>query len=531
MKNVVRGNYNMKMKKILPIILASCMLLLSACGGESKEESSTGKIKEGGTIVFAAGGDPRVLNPMYGNDRVTMTINNELYSPLFDIENGEKQYYLAESFTPSEDFLTYTLKLKKGLKWHDGEALTADDIVFTLDKILDQSQKSLLRGDFLVDGKPVEYKKADDLTVEFKLPRVMMNFESAIASFSPIPKHIFEGEKDIATSTKNENPIGSGPYKFKEHKKGESVTLVKNDDYFGGKPHIDTVVYRIIAHSNSSTSAFLNGEISAKYVDARDVDKFEGKATLETYDEGMLVNAIMNFDSPALSKKEIRQAIAYALDKDEMIKAGYVDEKYALKAFSDLVPTTLYYTEDVNKYDKNVEKAKELITKSGMNDIKLSVIFTNGNKSDEATTLVMQQRLKDIGIELQLVPMERNAFIQKLFTEGKKDFDMAINAYVMGNEPNSYRSIFEVGGENNISNYVNRDLDKKWEAANGETDKTKREALYKEIQKTLSEDLPIYPIAYSQSIIAIDKKIGGIKEAKPAPIFMFKDLSKLYLTE
>ena len=521
----------MKMKKILPIVIASCMVLLTACGEKSNDASDTGKIKEGGTIVFAAGGDPRVLNPMYGNDRVTMTINNAVYSPLFDIENGEKQYYLAESFTPSEDFLTYTLKLKKDLKWHDGEALTADDIVLTLDKILDKSQKSLLRGDLLVDGKPVEYKKVDDLTVEFKMPRVMMNFESALASFSPIPKHIFQGETDIATSTKNENPIGSGPYKFKEHKKGESVTLVKNEDYFGGKPHIDTVVYRIIADANSSTSAFLNGEISAKYVDPRDIDKFQDKATIETYDEGMLVNAIMNFDSPALAKKEVRQAIAYALDKDEIIKAGYIDEKYALKAYSDLVPTTLYYTDDVNKYEKNVEKAKELIAQSGMKDITLNIIFTNGKKSDEATALVMQERLKDIGIDLQIVPMERNAFIQKLFTEGKKDFDMAINAYVMGNEPNAYRSMFETGAENNISNYVNKDLDKKWEAANGETDKDKRKELYKEIQQTLSEDLPIYPITYSQSIIAIDKKIGGVKEAKPAPIFMFKDLSKLYLTE
>ncbi len=521
----------MRIKKILSIVLASSMVFLTACGGGAKSGSTDGKIKEGGTIVFAAGGDPRVLNPMYGNDRVTMTINNALYSPLFDIENGEKQYYLAESFTPSADFLSYTLKLKKDLKWHDGKAITADDIVFTLDKILDQKQKSLLRGDFLVDGKPIEYKKVDDLTVEFKLARVMMSFESSVAGFTPIPKHVFEGEEDIAKSTKNDTPVGSGPYKFKEHKKGESVTLVKNEDYFGGKPHIDNVVYRIIADTNSSNSAFLNGEISAKYVDPRDVDKFKDKATLETYDEGMLVNAIMNFDSPALGKKEVRQAIAYALDKEEIIKAGYLDEKYAAKAYSALVPTTLYYTEDLNKYEKNVDKAKELLNKAAVKDLKLSIVFTNGKKSDEATALVMQQRLKEIGIDLQLVPMERNAFIQKLFTEGKKDFDMAINAYVMGKEPNAYRSIFEVGGENNVSNYVNKDLDKKWEAANGETDKAKREALYKEIQNTIAEDLPIYPITYSQSIIAVDKKIGGVKEAKPAPIFMFKDLSKLYFTE
>ena len=522
----------MKGKKLLSLLLAASLVTLVACGGKDKVEKSGSKIKEGGTIVFAAGGDPRVLNPMYGNDRVTMTINNALYSPLFIKEDGKFKYYLGENLDISKDFLTYTLKLKKDLKWHDGKPITSDDIVFTLDKIMDKSQNSLLRGSFVIDGTPVEYKKVDDLTVEFKLPKVSMSFDSSLAGFSPIPKHIFEGETDIAKSKKNESPIGSGPYKFEGAKKGESVTLAKNTDYFDEKPHIDKVVYRVLADANSSNSALLNGEISAKYLEPKDVDKFKEKTNVVTFNEGMVNNLIMNFNNDLLKKKEVRQAIAYALDKNEIIKGGYLSTEFAEPAYSAIAPTTQYYSSDVEKYDFNLDKAKELMNKAGVKEGKLKLAFINGKKDQEAEALIMQQKLKEIGLEIEFVPMERNAFY-KLFDNPKenKTFDLGFNGYVMGNDSNAYKSIFKSEDSNNMSNYVNKELDELWEKANVETDEVKREALYKDIQKRVSDELPIYPIAYPKSVVAIDKKIGGIEEAKPAPIFMFRDLSKLYFTE
>lgn len=522
----------MKFKKVCSLLLASSMVFLVACGKADNGTKKEAKIKEGGTITFQAGSDPRVLNPMYGNDRVTMTINSVLYAPLFYDYEGKREYVLAESFEASKDFLTYKLKLKKDLKWDDGKALTIDDVIFTLDKVMDPAQKSLLRGSFIMENKPVEYKKTGDLEMEFKLTKVNASFEASLAGFAPIPKHVFEGEADIAKSTKNEAPVGSGAYKFKDSKKGESITLVRNDNYVGGKAHIDTVVYRIVGDQNSANSAFLNGELSAKYITPRDVEKFEKKANIETFDEGMLINLIMSFKNPALAKTEVRQAIAYALDKDELIKAAYLDEKYATKAYSLMAPTTKSYTSDVEKFDKNLEKAKELMTKSGVKDLKLRLLCVNGKKEDEAYTLILQQRLKEIGIEVVPMALERSAFLQKIFTpEEASSFDLAINGYVMGTEPNEYRQVAETTGESNISQYSNKELDELWEKANLETDAKKRDEMYKDLQKSIAKDLPLYPVAYPKSIIAVDKKVGGIKEAKPAPIYMFRDLSKLYLTE
>ena len=155
-----------------------------------------------------------------------MTVMNALYNPLYVVdEKGEKTFYLADSVEPSEDFLTYTVKLKSGLKWHDGESLTADDLVFTMESILDESQASISRGKFVIEDKAVEVKKIDETTVEFKLPAISTSFESMLGDIRVIPKHIYEGEKDLAKSEKNNSPIGNGAYKFKEYKTGELLTL------------------------------------------------------------------------------------------------------------------------------------------------------------------------------------------------------------------------------------------------------------------------------------------------------------------
>lgn len=525
----------MKGKRLIAAIMATSLVILAGCSSKTTSgQNTTAAKKQGGTFIMAVGSDPMVLNPMYGNDRTTMTINNSLFAPLF-IQDGDKlRYYLAESFTPSSDFMTYTLKLKKNLKWHDGKAITADDMIFTMDKIMDEKQNSFLRDGFIIDNKPVEYKKVDDLTVEFKLPKLTMAFTAAVAQVSPIPKHIFESEADIAKSSKNESPIGSGPFKYKEAKKGETVTLVRNDDYFDGKPNFDSVVYRILPDANSSTTALQNGEISVKYVDPKDADKFkkDSKLNVVTYNEGMLNNMVLNENNDNLKKLEVRQAIAYAINKKDIIKSAYIADEFAETAYSIFTPDTLYYTSDVNKLEQNAAKAKDLLSKAGVTGLKLKLGYIKGNKTQEPTALVVQQNLKDVGIDVELVPMEKGAFYKKLMSpKDNKDFDLALNGYVMGSEPDSYKPLFQGNNSNNYANYNNSSIDELWNKAAIETDKTKRADLYKDIQKKLADDLAIYPIAYPKSIIAIDKKIGGVKEAEPTPIFMFRDLSKLYFTE
>jgi peptide/nickel transport system substrate-binding protein len=127
------------------------------------------------------------------------------------------------------------------------------------------------------------------------------------------------------------------------------------------------------------------------------------------------------------------------------------------------------------------------------------------------------------------MPMEKSAFFAALLGAETPDFDLALNGYVMGSEPSDYASVFATGGGNNASHYSNPEIDAKFEAALKETDTAKRDAIYKEIQQTIVDELALYPIAYGKSLVAIDKNYDGVEEANPAPIFMFRDLNKLKL--
>lgn len=120
---------------------------------DASQQPAAGEPKDGGNLIIGVASDPVVLNPNYAGDRVSLTIDQALYAPLFQVNNGEKTFYLADSLTPSADNLTYTLKLKSGLTWHDGEKLTADDVVFTIDSILDEAQNSFLRASFVIGDK------------------------------------------------------------------------------------------------------------------------------------------------------------------------------------------------------------------------------------------------------------------------------------------------------------------------------------------------------------------------------------------
>lgn len=529
--------------------LALLMVVVTACSSGSSTATNTtapastdatastdsGQPKDGGSLIIAVAADPQVLNPNYAGDRVSLTIDQALYAPLFQVNKGKKTFYLADSLDLSKDNLTYTLKLKKGLTWHDGEKLTADDVVFTIDKILDESQHSFLRSSFVIGGKPVQVSKVDDTTVQFKLAQVSPAFEAALVQVSPIPKHIFENETDIEKSTKNNNPIGSGPFKFKEYKTGEYVTLERFDNYFGGKPHLDSVTYRIAKDTNAANLALQNGEINVKYLDPQDVSTIQatGNFDIQAYSEGRLAYLMFNenSDTGVLNKKEVRQAISYALSRDEIIQVAYTSTDYAEPARSPFTPDALYFDNDVTTYDNNIEKAKQLLQQAGVSNLKLRFIVSSGNKSQEAQSLYIQQKLKEIGIDVELQNMDSSAWSSKFVDPNAKDYELAISGYIMGYDPDAYRILYTSTESSNYTHYDNKKVDQLFIKGSAEADPTKRAAIYKDLQETIATDAPIYPMAYTKTIVAIDKKYGGLDQAVLKPVVIFEDLSKIYLKQ
>lgn len=539
------------MKKKYILLLVALMIIsiaLVGCGEKDKgnsqepnteveeptdDEQTDQESKKGGVITFGIGSDPAVMNPLYADDRVTLTITNSLFDYFYTIVDGETRYVLAESMEPSEDFLTYTMKLREDVKWHDGQAFTADDVIFTFESILDESQVAKYRSSLIFGETPINITKIDEHTVEFKLPEISVPFFNTIAGIKPIPKHIFEEEIDIAKSPDNNTPIGTGPFKYKDMRSGEILELERNEDYFGDVAYLDGIVYRVIADPDSAMIALEDGEISTRYITAKDYEKFNNNEKFDTYlfSEGMLTNMVFRFNNEHLKDKRVRQAIAYGINKPEIIEGVYRSEEFASPAYSPFVASTLFNTDDLEYYDYNVEKAKELLKEANAENIKLRLMYTSGNEEQQKQALIMEQQLKDIGIELEIQPTERGAFLDKFLDPENTDFDLAYNGFVMGTEPDSYKALFTSGSPSNFMLYENEELDSLFSMGMVETDEAKRQEIYENIQKIIVDDMALYPLAYPKSIVATNSKYKGIDEAETAPIFMFRNMNKIYIQE
>lgn len=536
----------MKKKLIATLLSVSLALSFAACGNKAaddkkkdngkaqEQKADTAKKKDGGTVILSASTDPTSLNPFFRYNRITYTVSNALFDPLFREHNGKKEYCLAKDLKISEDMLTYTLTLKDGLKWHDGEKITADDIVYTVNALLDKNQNIEARGSFVINDKDVKVEKKDDLTVEFKLPQVYIPFESALGDFRPIPKHIFEKEKSMEKAeASTAKPVGSGPFKFKEWKKGEMLTLERFNDYHNGKPSVEKFVFRISSDSNATSAAFQNGEITATYLSDEKYLKYSKDENFKTYtfDEGMVNYIVFNTKNPILQKKEVRQAISYALNKEEILKSDAGTTELTKKAYSVMPPSAKFYTEDIEKYEHNMDKAKELMKKAGVSKGKLKFMYKGEDETEKKMVLVVQQQLKEIGIDVEAVSIDTQTFFAKLMGEKERDYDLIINGYVMGDEPSAYGEVYSTKASFNASQHSNKELDKLFDDAKVEKDEAKRKEMYEKVQKIIAEEAPVYTLDYSISKVGATKKLAGVEDAKLVPIYMFEDLSKLYFTE
>jgi peptide/nickel transport system substrate-binding protein len=523
-------------KKRISTLLATLLVSICLFTGCNQEQAVANEMDkqvlkpvEGGTMIFSVQSDTRVMHPLYGNDRTTLTLINHMFSPLYILKGEEIDYWLAQDVQPSEDYLSYDLSLKDGLTWHDGEPITADDLIFTFNTIMDEKQGSPLKTSFVTSSGNVKIEKLDDLSVRFTLPEIQVGFLDTIGGLRMFPAHVYSGIENIQMSDINQHPIGSGPFKFESRQEGETITLAKFDNFFKGHPHLDKVVYRVIPDAATAEIAFKNGEIHAMKIYPEDVATMGTDTQILAFDEDRVGYLIINQHNSILKYKDLRQAIAYAINREELLEAKYLSTDYAKPAYSFLADKALYKTDDVARYDYNPEKAKALYEKSGLENVTLTMAYIG---KDDVQELLVQQYLEAIGIKVELKAMDMASFYNALFDPSHNDqYDLAFNGYIYGKEPSAYGQVFKTNDANNVNNYSNPSVDELWDLAAKEIDPKLRANLFTEIQTSIMDDVPMYPISYGYAIVAINPNFQGLEAAEPAPIHMFNDLSQLYKVE
>ena len=485
------------------------------------------------TFTYAIAGDPSVSpNIVTTSDRFGLMTLELVYSHLLTVEaDGTETFYLAESYEWSDDKLTLTVHLRDGVKWNDGEPFTADDVVFSYEA--KESREDANGYDSLVfdDGK-VKVEKVDDLTVNFTFPHVSPAGVETVAGEGFIaPKHLYEGVSDWENNDVNTKGVGTGPYKLTEYAAGQYLSFEANPDYFGGKPNIDKVVFQIITNENTGMQAIQAGEVNAWIGTPAQVEQMSIDANglqVTPYSEGRV--AYMCFNCKRVSDKRVRQAILYSFDKKAIADAALLSDEYYSLVYSFLPPENSFYAGDqVEKYEQDVEKAKNLLSEAGVTNPTYVLAYSASDTLQQTCAVMMQEQAAAAGITLTLQGVDATALSNDM-KNADNSYDMYFGGYIMGIDPSTYSSLFVTDAAWNYMHYTADEMgeiDDLFNQGAVETDESKRKEIYTKAQQVLQDSAAFYPTYSNKRLLVTTKNVSGFDDAKMVPIYTFEDLSKL----
>ncbi len=525
-----------KTLKFLLTALFSALLttILIGCGQQKTEDAGylnkTYPSEAGGTLVDALSGEPSGLIAMMAGESSASAIASNIFNSLLKYDkNLELTGELAQSWDVSSDQKTITFHLKPNLKWADGQPLTSEDVLFTWKTVTDDKTRSPYGADYKL-VKRAEAPDSNTFKVTYAQP-----YAPALDSWSGLhilPKHLLK-DQDINNTPFSRNPVGSHYYQLDQWKKGESLSLKRNPNATQGQAKIDHLVSRIIP---DRAAQFL--ELMADNIDSMSLNSIQYArifpsrpdltAKIAQYKE--LGNSYtylgFNLKRKPFDDLRVRQAINYAIDKQEIIDGVLLG--LGLPVASPYKPGTRWSNPKLQPYPYDPHKAIALLKEAGFEDHDhdgildrngqpLSFeILTNQNKEREMSAVLVQRRLKEIGIDVKIRVVEWATFISRFIKTG--DFNVVLLGWGLGLEPdqfNIWHSSQQAPGQFNFIGYNNPKVDKLLEAGRLELNPDKRMKIYHDFSEILLEDSPVVYLFAGYGLPAIHKRVKGIDD--PAP--------------
>ncbi len=487
---------------------------LAAVAVWPQRSNAAGEAQKGGRLVVAADSEPRNLNPAIVASNGVFFVASKVVEPLaeasFEGENGLAPR-LATSWEGSTDGLTATFHLREGVKWHDGTPFTSADVAFSAMEVW----KPLQNLGRVVFKALEKVETPDDLTAVFHFsePTPFQLIRNALPALTAVlPKHVFAGS-DIMANPANEKLVGTGPFKYAEHKTGEYYRLTRNDDYWGqGEPYLDEIVYRVLPDRAAAAGALEAEEVdlaafsAVPLADLGRISKVPGLTVISKGYEALTYQLVVeiNHRRKELANLKVRQAIAHAIDRDFVVKTIFLG--YA-KTSTGPVPRydSQFYTDDVPSYPFDVAKANALLDEAGYERGKDGTRFTLKllpapyfNETKQFGDY-LRQALAAVGIDARIVNNDSAAHQKAVYTD--HDFDLAIAPTVYRGDPAISTTILVEGGIpagvpfSNQGGYANAELDALIAKAAREIDEKKRTALYHQFQQMVDADLPLINVA------------------------------------
>ncbi len=503
------------------------------------EAASASGPRPGGAIIVGLQAEPTTLDSPQLSDYNTARAAYGIYDSLtrFKDESTEVEPGLAESWDISADGLAYTLHLRKGVKFHDGTDFNAAAVEFNLKRQIDPKHPFHDTGEFpyaeFTWGMVDKVEVVDDYTVKITLKEVFAPFINHLAMHPAAmvsPEAIKKYGKDIST-----HPVGTGPFKFVSWTPGVEVVLEKNPDYWRGAPHIDKVIYRPIIEDQSRLTEFESGGVNfIVNIPPDDLARLKEDARFSVVEQpGMHTWWVaFNQSKPPFNNTKVRQAMNYAVNKkaivDNLLKGT------GTLAINPLPPVVWGYTDQIQTYDYNPEKAKQLLAEAGYPDGFTCNFWVpesgSGMQQPVAMGTAIQADLKAVGVDCKIEQFEWGSYLDKtIVPPDKAEFDMFEMSWIGDNgDPDNHLYILLSGDQwppngYNMGFYKNDKVDAILREARTTLDRAKRTELYQQAQKLIAEDPPWIVVDHETQIVAMDKKIKGFKLHPTGP-FRFENV-------
>lgn len=494
--------------------------LLDGCQGPASERPP-------GYLVVAIESNPLQIDPRYATDANSVRIGNLIYNSLLRADShGRLQRELAEDWRQLDD-RTYLFDLRKDVKFHDGKPLTAADVKFTYDSILDPRYQSPLSGAL----KPLQsVEQTASYQLRFHLNAVHAPFVEQF-TLGVVP-----AEAKGATGVDPRPPLGSGPFRLERIESGEIVTLKANPDYWEGRPALPGIVFKIVPDAMVRALEFKKGDVDFMQNDIEpDMLPWlreNSAAAIEAHQGTTFQYVGINLTHPILRRRKVRQALAYAIDRGALIR--HLLKNSAIEADSVLSPLNWAHADGLRRWTYDPERAKQLLDEAGFPDpdgdgprprFRLSFKTTNIDLRRRIAEALKEQ-LQRVGIELDVRSYEWATF----FSDVKNgNFHLYSLAWVGIQDPDILYQIFHTDSVppngDNRGRYSNPAVDRLLERGRSTVNLAERRAIYREVQMILAADLPYLPLWWQKNVIVKKPGLRGFVAYPDGDLISLKNAS------
>lgn len=520
--------------------LAAGALILSGCAQSQRGDAEgTGDASVNSTFIFAASSDPKSLDPAFASDGESFRVSRQIFEGLVGVKPGtaDPAPLLAESWETSEDGLSYTFKLKDGVKFHDGTDFNAEAVCFNFDRWynfegLQQSESvayyygSLFRG-FADTPDTAVYKSCDatsetEVTVNLakpfagfiaalSLPAFAMQSPSALQEFKADEIGGSE-EAPVLSEYAQGHPVGTGPFKFDKWDVGQQIEVSAFGDYWGEQGQVQKVIFRVIDDPQARRQSLESGDIDGYDLVAPADTKALADAgfNIVNRDPFTILYLGINQKNEALAKPEVRQALAYAIDKEALVRQTLPEGTEVASQF--IPPIVNGYNKDVTTYDYNPEKARDLLKQAGYGDgLTLEFNYPTGVSrpympTPEQVFTNLSAQLEEVGITIKAAPDKWSPdYLDRVQASANHDI------HLLGwtgdyNDTDNFVGVF-FGHEKPEFGFNNPELFKALDEARQESVLEEQTPLYEQINEDIAKYVPAIPLAHPAPSLAFAPRV------------------------